>query len=265
MNFGGTPWPRMFVGNVAVDLVDRDYALSLILDSLSASTPPAVASANLDHIHHFADDESWIHRPPAVSVSGPATGLRWLTLLDGVPLVRSANALAGRRWPKLSGSDLINPILESTAVLGVRVGFLGGAVETHRQLRKLVGERLPAIRIAGIRAPTRSDVTNPAASERIAAEMRDADVDILVLGLSKPVQEEWIARFGPATGASVLLAFGAAIDFLAHRVWRAPEWVLEAKAEWVWRLMLEPRCLGWRYLIEMPPALLQLDRTARVG
>jgi hypothetical protein len=33
MNSDGTPWPRMFVSTVAVDLVDREFALSLILDS----------------------------------------------------------------------------------------------------------------------------------------------------------------------------------------------------------------------------------------
>ena len=82
-------------------------------------------------------------------------------------------------------------------------------------------------------------MTDPAASERIAAEIRDADVNILVVALSKPLQEEWITRFGPATGATVLLGFGAAIDFLAHRMRRAPEWVAEAGAEWAWRLMLE--------------------------
>ena len=143
MNSDGAPWPRMLVGYVTVDLVNRESALSLILDSLSASDPLAVASANLDHIHHFADDESWVCRPPAVSVNGPAQGLRWLTLLDGVPLVRTANALSGRRWPKLSGSDLIYPILESAADLGVRVGFLGGAAETHSRLREL-GRRTPS-------------------------------------------------------------------------------------------------------------------------
>jgi exopolysaccharide biosynthesis WecB/TagA/CpsF family protein len=264
MNSDGTPWPRMFVGKVAVDLVDRECALSLIRDSLSASNPLAVASANLHHIHHFARAESGICGPPAVSVNAPAKGLRWLTLLDGVPLVRTANALTGRRWPKLSGSDLINPILESAAVLGVRVGFLGGAVDTHRRLRELVAQRFPAIRIAGTWAPPRWELTDPAASERIAAEIRDADIDLLVVALSKPVQEEWIARFGPATGARVLLAFGAAIDFLAHRVRRAPEQVAEAGAEWAWRLMLEPGRLGRRYLIECPPALVRLKRTATV-
>jgi exopolysaccharide biosynthesis WecB/TagA/CpsF family protein len=264
MNSDRTPWPRMFVGNVAIDLVDREYALLLILDALSAPDALAVASANLDHLHHFADDKSWICRPPAVSVNGPAEGLRWLTLLDGVPLVRTANALTGRRWPKLSGSDLIDPILESAAVLGVRVGFLGGAVDTHRRLRELVDRRLPTIRIAGTWAPTRREFTDPAASERIAAAVRDADVDLLVVALSKPLQEEWITRFGPATGAKVLLGLGAAIDFWAGRVWRAPEWVAEAGAEWAWRLLLEPRRLGRRYLIQGPPALLRLKRTARV-
>ena len=74
MNSDHAPWPRMFVGNVVVDLVDREYALSLILDSLSASDPLAVAAANLDHIHHFADDESWIGRPPAIRWTDQSAG-----------------------------------------------------------------------------------------------------------------------------------------------------------------------------------------------
>lgn len=61
-----------------------------------------------------------------------------------------------------------------------------------------------------------------------------------------------------------MLAFGAVGDFLAGRVRRAPERVTEAGAEWAWRLLLEPRRLGRRYLIQGPPALLRLKRTARV-
>ena len=118
-----------------------------------------------------------------MSVTKSASGLRWLTLLDGVPLVRTANALTGRHWPKLSGSDLINPILESAAVQGLRVGFLGGDAGTHRKLRERVGDSLPAIHIVGTWAPSRSEVTDPVGSERIAAQIRDADVDILIIGL----------------------------------------------------------------------------------
>lgn len=254
----------MFVDHVPIDLVDRESAISLIVDSLSASDPLAVASANLDHLHHFADDESWSGRSPAVSVDGPTQGLRWLTLLDGVPLVRKANALSGREWPKLSGSDLIEPILERAAEHGARVGFLGGMAETHLQLREMMDVQLPTLRIAGTWAPARSELIDHAESARIAAEIRAADVEILVVGLGKPLQENWIDQFGPATGARVLLVFGAVVDFLAGRIRRAPGWVADTGAEWVWRLMLEPRRLSRRYLIEGPPALLQLRRVARV-
>jgi hypothetical protein len=86
-------------------------------------------------------------------MNGPVTGRRWPTLLDAMPLVRTANALSGRRWPKLSGNDLINPILESAVGRSVRVGFLVGTIGTPGQLHELVGQRLPAIRAARIWAP----------------------------------------------------------------------------------------------------------------
>ena len=38
-NFVSTRWPRMFVGNVAVDLVDRELTLSLVTDALSVRNP----------------------------------------------------------------------------------------------------------------------------------------------------------------------------------------------------------------------------------
>jgi exopolysaccharide biosynthesis WecB/TagA/CpsF family protein len=255
----------MFVGHVTVDLVDGESAIALIVDSLSSPDSLAVASANLDHIHHFAGDESWDHRRLAVAaVDGPVQGLRWLTLLDGVSLIRTANALSGRHWPKLSGSDLIDPILECAALLRLRVGFLGGAVEAHGRVRTLIGERFPPLCIAGTWAPARSELTDRAASERIAAQISDAAVDILVVGLGKPRQEEWITRFGPATGARVLLAFEEVVDLLADRVGRAPVPAAVAGIRWAGRLMSEPRRLGERYLIEGPPALLRLKRTARV-
>lgn len=264
MTCDDAPWPRMFVGDVAVDLVGRDAALSLIMDGGSVEGPLAVVSANLQHIHLFADGQPEVRWPPTVSGPEASPEIRWLTLLDGVPLVHKANALSGDRWPKLSGSDLIDPILAAAASRDMRVGFLGGEVDSHARLRELVGSRLTNIDIAGTWAPTRSELTDVAGSERIAAAIRAAGVEILVVGLGKPLQEEWIDRFGPATGARVLLAFGSAADFLAERVRRAPTLVADAGAEWAWRLMLEPRRLGRRYLIDGPPSLWRLRRTAKI-
>ncbi|MFD4179648.1 WecB/TagA/CpsF family glycosyltransferase [Rhodococcus sp. NPDC058514] len=257
------PWPRMVVDQVAVDLIDRESAISLIFDALTAPGPLAVASANLDHIHHFGACDSWVDRPPAVSVDGPTANLRWLTLLDGVPLVRKAKALTGREWPKLSGSDLIEPILERAARDGARIGFLGGSAETHGQLNEAMDAQYPRLEVVGTWAPDRSELTDVAASARLAQEIREAAVEILVVALGKPRQEKWIAQFGVATDARVLLAFGAVVDFLAGRIPRAPHWATNDGLEWAWRLAREPRRLGHRYLIEGPPALLCLERRSR--
>ncbi|GAA4471095.1 hypothetical protein GCM10023094_01120 [Rhodococcus olei] len=257
------PWPRMVVDQVPVDLLDRESAIELIFDALTAAGSLAVASANLDHIHHFGADASWANRPPAVSRDGPIADMRWLTLLDGVPLVRKAKAETGRAWPKLSGSDLLDPILARSAADGVRVGFLGGSAAAHRRLHTALAERYPTLETVGAWAPERSELTDSAASVRLAHEIRGTRVEILVVSLGKPLQENWIAWYGLETGARVFLAFGAAVDFLAGRVRRAPQWVADAGLEWAWRLSREPRRLAHRYLVEAPPALVRLERRSR--
>ncbi|WP_157386689.1 WecB/TagA/CpsF family glycosyltransferase [Nocardia terrae] len=261
MNECSPPWPRMLVGHVPVDLLDRDAALELVFTALSDSDPIAVVSANLDHIHHFADDAAWDER---TAVGAPAGGLRWLTLLDGMPLVRTANARSGREWPKLSGSDLITPILEHAAEARARVAFLGGTAETHELLLPALAEQFPRLEVAGTWAPERAELTDRVASEAIAAQIKAAEADILVVGLGKPRQERWIAEYGTQTGAKALLAFGAVVDFLACRIARVPERVSNAGGEWAWRLMLEPRRLARRYLVQGPPALVRLKRSAVV-
>jgi UDP-N-acetyl-D-mannosaminuronic acid transferase (WecB/TagA/CpsF family) len=34
--------------------------------------------------------------------------------------------LTGRKWPRLAGSDLMEPVLDVAAAYGLSVGFLGG-------------------------------------------------------------------------------------------------------------------------------------------
>jgi exopolysaccharide biosynthesis WecB/TagA/CpsF family protein len=80
------------------------------------------------------------------------------------------------------------------------------------------------------------------------------------VSLGKPRQEIWCARYAAASGAKVCLAFGAAPDFIAGTVSRAPEVLRASGLEWLYRLWLEPRRLARRYLLQGPPALFHLLR-----
>ncbi|WP_285249565.1 WecB/TagA/CpsF family glycosyltransferase [Pseudarthrobacter sp. fls2-241-R2A-168] len=243
------------LGGVSVDLMSRDDALAVIREHAAgdAHVPLGVLSANLDHVNHFGTGSRWqgtLEIPP----------LQWLTLLDGAPLVAKAEKLTGHRWPRLAGSDLIGQILDDAAAQGRSVGFLGGSREAQQLAAARLEAERPSLRVAGWWAPPRQVLTDSAASMELCADIRAAGVDILVVCLGKPRQELWIGQHGELTGAKVLLAFGAVIDFLAGHVRRAPTRVSNLGLEWAWRLALEPRRLAKRYVVEGPEAFLKLHR-----
>lgn len=249
------PWVNL--GGVPVKLMEAEGALREILDRAgSPDAPPlGVCSANLDHIRHFGTGSRWI------GTLDPPAPVEWLTLIDGAPLATQARRLTSKTWPRLAGSDLIHPFLAGAAARGLRLGFLGGSEETQKLIAsKFVTER-PELKVVGWWAPARSTLGDAAASRRLAREIRAASPDVLIVCLGKPRQELWIAEYGHLTGAKVLLAFGAVVDFLAGNVRRAPSWASSHSLEWAWRLMLEPRRLARRYLVEGPEAYVKL-RTA---
>ncbi|MDQ4490358.1 WecB/TagA/CpsF family glycosyltransferase [Sinomonas sp. ASV486] len=251
------PGGTVVLGGTTVTLLDAEGAVEAILGGcLDRRVPLGVVSANLDHVYHFGSGGRWQH-----CLEG-ATDLEWLTLLDGAPLAAEAERITGRPWPRLAGSDLIGPVLDRAEEDRLRVGFLGGSPESHILLRGRLAERRPALRVAGFWTPSRGELEDPEMSRAVARSIADARTDLLVVGLGKPRQELWIAEHGSETGARVLLAFGAVVDFLAERVRRAPSWVAEHGLEWAWRLALEPGRLSERYLVQGPEAYTRLRRNS---
>ncbi|ASN51490.1 exopolysaccharide biosynthesis protein [Sinomonas sp. R1AF57] len=248
------------LGGTKVTLLDSSEAVESILGGcLERELPLGVVSANLDHVYHFGSGGRWERTLDAVE------GLEWLTLLDGAPLASAAERITGQQWPRLAGSDLIGPLLDRAEADGLRVGFLGGLPEAHQLLRGRLAEQRPALRIAGFWGPSRGELEDPRMSRAVASRIADAGTDLLVVGLGKPRQELWIAEHGAETGARVLLAFGAVVDFLAERIRRAPVWVSDHGLEWAWRLALEPARLSERYLVQGPEAYLRLRRNSAPG
>lgn len=239
----------------AVQLMEQATALDLIgrAAARERGRPLAVASANLDHLHHFGRRGA-----SRGSAMVDTDALEWLTLLDGAPLVLRAHILTRRAWPRLPGSELLGPILVRACNAGASVGFVGGTDRTLSLVQAKLRQQLPKLRVAGSWSPTRAQVTDPASSVDLASTVRSASVDVLVVSLGKPRQEVWIQRHAAQTGAAVLLAFGAATDFLAGTARRAPSWTGPAGLEWAYRLGREPRRMWRRYLLQGPRSAVQL-------
>jgi len=246
---GAVAPPQVVLGGLGVDLLTRADLLAAVAAHLPAGGPPLlVASANLDHLDVFGGD-----RP----LPAPRGAGRWLVLLDGRPLVWAARLLTGRRWEQLAGSDLLPAVLEVARDRGARVGFLGGRPEVQRALADRLADR-PGLRVSGWWAPARADLADPAAMARLAAAVRAAGTDLLVVALGKPRQEEWLARHAADAGIGVGVAFGGALDFLAGTSPRASRALRVLGLEWAHRLARDPRRLWRRYVLRAPVAAWRL-------
>ncbi|MCS3779447.1 WecB/TagA/CpsF family glycosyltransferase [Tsukamurella ocularis] len=219
--------------------------------AMGGSRPLAICSANVDHFHHFGRGRRRLGRD-----------VDWLSVADGAPVARRGAALARHSWPRVTGADLLPSVIAMAEERCWSIGFVGGTPAMHDRLAGVLAERYPALDVAGYWAPERTELDDPAASALLVNEIREARPTVLIVGLGKPRQEQWIDEAGPGTGAEVLLPFGAAADFMAGMVVRAPAVWQRAGAEWLYRLWQEPRRLGRRYLVQGPRALLRLRRAS---
>ncbi|MDD5347333.1 MAG: WecB/TagA/CpsF family glycosyltransferase, partial [Candidatus Omnitrophica bacterium] len=67
-----------------------------------------------------------------------------------------------------------------------------------------------------------------------------------------PKQEKWIYKHRGQYQVPVSIGIGVSFEFVAGMVKRAPVWMQKAGLEWFWRLMMEPKRLWKRYLIDDP-------------
>jgi N-acetylglucosaminyldiphosphoundecaprenol N-acetyl-beta-D-mannosaminyltransferase len=147
--------------------------------------------------------------------------------------------------------------LDASQTAGWRHYLYGTSPGTLDALQAAIRRRWPAARLAGFEAPPfgpRDDAAECRSLDRINA----ARPDIVWLGLGCPRQEEWMRRYRRDLDAAVVVAVGAAFDFIAGAKPQAPPWMQRHGLEWLFRLGCEPRRLWRRYLTRNPYFLWQV-------
>ena len=82
--------------------------------------------------------------------------------------------------------------------------------------------------------------------ENIIRMINETNADFVWIGLGAPKQERWMADHkGKIKG--LMVGVGAAFDYEAGNIDRAPMWMQKANLEWLYRLLQEPKRLFKRY------------------
>jgi N-acetylglucosaminyldiphosphoundecaprenol N-acetyl-beta-D-mannosaminyltransferase len=238
---------RIRLGNLWVDALTFAGALDAIERLIDAGAGGMVFTPNVDHVVQAETNPAFRR----------AYALADLSLADGQPIVWASRLLGAALPEKVSGADLVEPLLERAGRRGWRVFLLGGMPGSARAVAERSAARY-GVRIAGV-----EDGRVGLADEALVARIAQARPHLLLVALGAPKQELWISAHRARLAPAVSLGVGAALDFLAGAVPRAPRWMQRAGLEWLYRLAHDPRRLAGRYLRDDPRFLAVLLRTWR--
>jgi N-acetylglucosaminyldiphosphoundecaprenol N-acetyl-beta-D-mannosaminyltransferase len=175
-----------------------------------------------------------------------------LVVPDGMPLIWLA------RWHRHSidrrvcGPDLMEAFCQQTGSR-YRHFFYGGGNGVASDLARNLQAR-HNIRVAGTYTPPFRPLTSEEENE-VVTQVQEARPDVLWIGLNTPKQERWMYDHREKFLVPAMLGVGAAFDFNAGKLRRAPSWMGDTGLEWLFRLLVEPKRLWKRYLVTIPSAV----------
>lgn len=230
---------RVPFGRIHVDNVSFDGAIESIVALCREGNGGTVLTPNVDHVVMAETDDALKAAYDGASLS----------LADGKPLIWLANAMNRPLPGKVSGSDLMRPLVRRAAVEGLSCFFFGGMEGIAQRAADILQRENPALKVAGTYCPPfgfEKDAKKDAEAVDVVVQ---AKPDLLFIALGAPKQELWMHKHRAALAPAVGLGIGASLDFIAGTVKRAPPWMSNAGLEWAYRLGQEPKRMFDRYIV----------------
>jgi N-acetylglucosaminyldiphosphoundecaprenol N-acetyl-beta-D-mannosaminyltransferase len=168
-----------------------------------------------------------------------------LILADGVPVIW-ASRLLGRPLPeRVAGIDLMLGMLRRGNQNGYRVYCLGASEGVLATAVTRITREYRRVRLVG----HHHGYFTPQEEHALVAAIAGAQPDILLVGISSPKKERFLARWSDQLDVPVCHGVGGSFDVLAGKVRRAPLAWQRLGLEWLYRVKQEPRRLWRRYLV----------------
>lgn len=161
-----------------------------------------------------------------------------LVLPDGIGVIYGAKMLKTPLRERVPGIEFGTAMIESCAKSGKSVYLLGAKPGVAEQAAENLKERFAGLVIAGTHDGYFRD------DAEAAAWIRDSGADMALICLGAPKQEKFMAKYGEATGARLLLGLGGSLDVFAGVAQRAPAFYVDHNLEWFYRLIKNPSRIG---------------------
>ena len=155
------------------------------------------------------------------------------------PYPDGAGAVLSIKWLHNLASEKINMpirVLEIANTNKLKAFIIGAKEEVHDSALAIIKKRYPNIQIVGNMHGYNSEPD-------IISAVTIAKPQIIMLAMGSPRQEIFANKLIQSTQSGFAVGCGGALDILAGRLKRAPEFCINNNLEWLYRLVQEP----WRW------------------
>ncbi|MFI7598585.1 WecB/TagA/CpsF family glycosyltransferase [Actinoplanes sp. NPDC049681] len=249
---------RVELDGTGFDRITEGEVVAVVREAISAGRGGRILTPNIDILRQSrVDDEVRTYLDDADLVVADGMPLVWASKLSGTPLPE-----------RVAGSSLIWSLSRGLGLDGRSIFVIGGSPAgdgkdgATRAADRLAAE-CPGLRIAGTLCPDYGFENDEQAYADLRAKVAGAEPDLVFVGLGFPKQEAVVTRLRAEMPQAWFVGCGAAVNFVAGDVERAPRWMQRTGLEWAHRLGTEPRRLAGRYLKHDAPYALKLLAQAR--
>ncbi len=225
--------PQTYIPSLQVSLVDAP--LGQTVKALLSQGRRRVAFMNAHCFNVMAQDRDYAAAIHSADVLLP----------DGSGVAIASKMVGKKLAANLNGTDLVPALMSEAAKRGKSVFLLGGTPGTAAAAALALTIQNPGLRVVG----TLDGYEQARNEELVIADINASRADIVLVAMGVPMQDLWLQRNAHHLHADLTMGVGAAFDFLAGNVSRAPKALRKMGGEWMWRLGLEPRRMAKRYLI----------------
>ncbi len=166
---------------------------------------------------------------------------------DGMPVAWMLSKQGFVEQERINGPDLMWKYCALAARGGDGVYLYGSTNETLKVLTSKLKNEFPDLSISGSYSPPFRTLSE-AEDEEIIKSINSSGAGVVFVSLGCPKQEKWMEAHRNRIHA-VMIGVGAAFDYHAGTLKRAPLWMQKSGLEWFHRLCSEPRRLWKRYLV----------------
>ncbi len=230
---------RVHILGVSIDNYTKQELIEAIDNLVRIGKPSHIVGVNVDQVLHTHKFEI------ARKIFNEAA----IVFTDGKPIIWMSKILGNKILERTTGPDLMDDLCALAARKRYRIFLLGAAEGVAAKAAIILKEKYPDIYIAGTYSPPMGFQNNTSEIEKINSMLRNSNSDMLFVGMGSPKQDIFIYQNMNKYQVPVSFSMGAAIDFIAGNIRRAPRWMIDCGLEWFYRVLQDPRRLWKRYFI----------------